>query len=179
MALHAVGSHTPGSAERLGDGAGTTPTTRARALGLSYAVTAVHPTVGLVYAVQGAQHNRLGLSYLVSAPATQFTLNGRAVVAPSQLTYVPPSAVQQLVDGRYERQGEAGVVWSYALISDADLVALLSDYTPADPRVTISYPDALGRWRLVPAVLQPPTWGQRTTLFTSGLRLTFTRIRPD
>lgn len=170
----AVGLTGPGTT-RLGDGLESTLRPHAIALALTYTVVISKYAVPLqiTATVERRDVAPLLLYYLVTSPS-DFAINGiSSIVQPDHVTYTLRPVVGRTLIAGPLLQGVPMVVWNYAVLSVDEFNAIINLYNPQNPLVTITYPDENGTWLQKKAVMEPPSYGNRQTMFVFDLALSF------
>lgn len=179
MALAPFGQQTLGEF-RLGDGSGALRNTSASSLGLSYTIQPPATSLGITYNLQGFGAAPLLLSYWVVPPITAFSINGDVTIPkPHHMEYGLPTQVGYDLSGVAVVQGYTAVTWIYDELLDTAIAKLMAHYDPANPQVTVTYPNELGVWTQKQAMYIPPNLGARETIKHNNVQIVFTHIIPD
>lgn len=175
MSIHAEVGLIPLGMSRCGDGLETTIRPRAFALTLTYTVVVSKYTVPLQITATIERRNVAPLLIYYQVTANQaFAINGTPlIVQPDQVTYALRPVIGRTLIAGPLLQGIPTVIWNYSVLQLDEFTAIIGFYNAQNPLVTIVYPDETGTWLQKKAVMQPPMFGNRQTMFVFNVSLTF------
>jgi hypothetical protein len=166
---------------RFGDGQEPTairPLTLAIPLYYTISVSQYGFAMALTYTIQGPNNAALLLYYLICPAVNAYSINGdTGIVAPDSIVITPRAVLGHSMAATPILQGFETMTWTYSTLLIDEFARIIQYYNPQNPVVTLVFLDDHGTWVQRSAVMQPPAYGEQSTVALSGVTLTFTRIQ--
>lgn len=159
---------------------GLPPTAGSNGLALTYQISH-YGSLGLpiTYQITGSATRALALTYTIGAGTRVPSVNGLSgFPKPETIQFATPAPRYNLA-GQPIRQGYQAMTWSWETMTDAEMSQILALYNPANPQVTVVYPDENLVWQQAQGFLLPPQFGTRATIAHTSVSLTFTHLIPQ
>jgi len=109
--------------------------------------------------------------------ADLFAINGTYLWAPDGYQEAPMPVIGYNLRGEPIRQGYPSFIFTWSIVTQERLTAILAEYDPLVPLVTLTYIDkATGIITTKNAMMEEPIVGARFIVYYQNLAIKFTRI---